>query len=75
MRRFALVLGIILVLVSGYSLLGGAFSLTREETVLDVGPLEATAETREDYGMPPLAAGIGLLLGIGIVAYGARGGS
>lgn len=75
MRRIALILGILLILLSGYSLLGGSFSITSQETVLDVGPVQATAQTEDNYAVPPLVAGLALILGLGATIYGARGGS
>ncbi len=72
MRHVILVLGVAPVLVGGYSLLGGSFSMTRRETVLDLGPVQATAETQELFALPPLVAGIALALGLAAVVYGAR---
>ncbi|MEX2471229.1 MAG: hypothetical protein WEA34_03570 [Gemmatimonadota bacterium] len=71
MRYVVLVLGVVAVLVGGYSLLGGSFSMTRRETVLDLGPVQATAETQELFALPPLVAAIVLVLGLGAVVYGA----
>lgn len=72
MRHVILVLGVAAVLVGGYSLLGGSFSMTRSETVLDLGPVQATAETQELFALPPVVAGIALALGLVAVVYGAR---
>lgn len=72
MRYVILVLGVVAVLVGGYSLLGGSFSMTRRETVLDLGPVQATAETQELFALPPLAAAIAVALGLVAVVYGAR---
>lgn len=71
MRYVVLVLGVVAALVGGYSLLGGSFSMTRRETVLDLGPVRATAETQELFALPPLAAGIALVLGLAAILYGA----
>jgi hypothetical protein len=63
------VVGILLVVVGLVSLIWGGISWTREETVLDLGPIEATTRERETIPMPPiiggllLAAGVVLLLG------------
>ena len=72
MRYVILVLGVVAVLVGGYSLAGGSFSMTRRETVLDLGPVQATAETQELFALPPLAAGIAVALGLVALVYGAR---
>lgn len=75
MRRLALIVGILLILASGYSLLGGSFSLTDRETVLDLGPVQATATTEKNYAIPPIVAGLGLVVGLGAVVYGVSKGS
>ena len=72
MRTLVVTLGVLAVLLGGYSLLGGAFSLTGRETVLDMGPLQATAETRDVYAIPSLAAGGLIVLGLAAVVSGAR---
>lgn len=75
MRTLALVVGALLVILGGYSLLGGSFSWTQEETVMEMGPIEATARTRDTAALPPVAAGLVLLVGVGVLVYGVRRGS
>ena len=65
-------LGIILVVVGIVALVWGGISWTREETVVDLGPLEATAETRETIPLPPLLGGIALVAGIVLLVVPAR---
>jgi hypothetical protein len=57
--------GILLIVAGLISLLLGGISWTREETVLDIGPLQATAEKRETVPIPPIVGG--LLLAGGVV--------
>ena len=59
------VIGILLVVVGLISLLMGGISWTREETVLDLGPIEATTRERETIPLPPILGG--LLLAGGVV--------
>jgi hypothetical protein len=70
--RLATILGIILIAigVAGFAL--GGFSFTQKEKVLDVGPIEATADEKETVAIPPLLAGIAVVGGIVLVAAGAR---
>ncbi len=72
MRTLALVVGALLVVLGGYSLLGGSFSWTQEETVMEMGPIEATATTRDTAALPPVVAGLVLLVGVGALVYGVR---
>jgi hypothetical protein len=59
------VIGILLVVVGLISLLMGGISWTREETVLDLGPIEAKTRQRETIPLPPIVGG--LLLAAGVV--------
>jgi uncharacterized membrane protein YidH (DUF202 family) len=59
------VIGILLVVVGLISLLMGGISWTREETVLDLGPIEAKTRERETIPLPPILGG--LLLAGGVV--------
>lgn len=60
-RRIA---AIVLIVLGIVALAWGGFSWTREKTVIDLGPIEATAETRETLPIPPVVGGIALVAGI-----------
>ena len=45
--KASVIVGILLIVLGVFALAYGGFSFTREEEVLDLGPIEATAETRE----------------------------
>lgn len=66
------VIGAVLIVIGLIGLIWGGFSFTREETVLDVGPIEATAEQRETIPIGPVVGGIALVGGIVLVATGRR---
>jgi hypothetical protein len=68
----ATVVGIVLVIVGVVALAYGGISYTKEEKVLDVGPIEATAETRETIPLPPLLGGLALAGGIVLLVVGTR---
>lgn len=65
-------IGAVLIVIGLIGLIWGGFSFTREETVLDVGPIEATAEQRETIPIGPVVGGIALVGGIVLVATGRR---
>lgn len=68
----AMLLGVVLIVLGAVALGYRTFSYTKEETVLQVGPLEATVESQESVTIP-LWAGIGLVvLGVAVVAVGGR---
>jgi uncharacterized membrane protein YidH (DUF202 family) len=58
------IVGAILVIVGMVALLWGGIPWTRDETIVDAGPLEIEAETRERVPIPPIAGGVALVAGI-----------
>jgi uncharacterized membrane protein YidH (DUF202 family) len=66
------IVGIVLILGGIAALIFGSISYTKKETVLDLGPIQATAETRESVPIPQIAAIIAAIAGIGLVIVGAR---
>lgn len=56
------IVAIVLIAIGVVALAWGGISYTREREILDVGPFEAKAETRETIPLPPI---------LGIVAIGA----
>jgi hypothetical protein len=67
-----MIVGIILILVGVVGFAMGGFSFTQKEKVLDVGPIEATAEDKETVPIPPILAGLALVGGVVLVAVSAR---
>ncbi len=66
------VAGVILIVIGIIALIYGGISYTTEEKVLDLGPLEATAERRETIPLPPVLGGLSLAGGIILLIMGAR---
>jgi hypothetical protein len=64
--------GIILVAIGIVALVWGGISWTNEETVVDLGPLEAKTETRETIPLPPVLGGVALIAGIVLLVVPAR---
>ncbi len=48
----------------------GGFSYTKSEKVLDVGPLEATVQTKERVPLPPIAGGLAMAAGVALLLVG-----
>jgi uncharacterized membrane protein YidH (DUF202 family) len=61
------VLGILLIVFGLISLVWGGISWTREETVLDLGPIEATTRERESIPIPPIVGGLLLAGGVALL--------
>jgi len=67
--------GILLIVVGGLALAYQGFSYTRQEKVLDLGPIHATREDHEWVSIPPLLGGLALVGGIALVVVGGKKGS
>jgi len=68
----ATIVGIVLVIVGVIGLAAGGFSYTKEKTVVDIGPIKATADSRETIPIPPVLGGIALIGGVVLIVAGAR---
>jgi hypothetical protein len=50
----------------------GGFSYTTREKIVDIGPIEATAETEEHVPLPPILGGAALVGGIVLLVLSGR---
>ncbi len=62
--------GILLIIVGVIGLAVGGINYTRREKVIDIGPIEATAEKRERIPLPPIAGGLALAAGVVLLIAG-----
>lgn len=68
----AAVVGLLLIVLGVVGLALGGFSFTQKEKVLDVGPIEATAEDKETVPIPPVVSVLAIVGGVVLLAAGAR---
>jgi hypothetical protein len=68
----ALLIGIILIGLSIISFAYQGITYTSREKVVDIGPLQATAEKEKTIPLPPIFGGIALIGGIALVIVGSR---
>ena len=62
--KLASIVGILLIVLGVVGLAVGGINYTRREKVIDIGPIEATAEKRERIPISPVAGGIALAAGV-----------
>jgi hypothetical protein len=65
-------LGIVLIVLGALALAYQGFSYTRREKVLDIGPIHATADSREHVDLPPIVGGLALAAGVILLFMGAK---
>lgn len=69
------ILGLILVILGVAGLIYEGVSYTSRETVIDIGPIEATAERTRTIPVSPIASGAAIVVGLGLLVAGQRKGS
>jgi hypothetical protein len=60
------IVAIALIVVGIIALLYGGISYTKREKILDIGPIEATAQTRKTIPLPPLFGALAIVGGIAL---------
>ena len=63
---------IALIVLGIIALLYGGITYTKREKILDVGPIEATAETRETIPLPPVLGVLAIVGGIALLVVEGR---
>jgi hypothetical protein len=66
------VAGFVLLVIGFIALLAGGFSYTKQDKVLDVGPVEATVERHERVSIPPIVGGLAIAAGVVLLFVGRR---
>ncbi|MGH7826282.1 MAG: DUF3185 domain-containing protein [Candidatus Binatia bacterium] len=68
----ALLIGIILIVLGIVALAYQGITYTSREKVLDLGPVEATAEKEKTIPLPPIVGGLALAGGVILVVIATR---
>ena len=68
----AAIVGILLVILVVIGLAYGGISHTNQTTVVDIGPIKATADERKTIPVPPVLGGIALVGGIVLLVTGGK---
>jgi len=64
--------GILLIVLGVAALIYGGISYTSRETVIDIGPLQATADRERTLPLPPLVGIAAVAGGIALLVAGVR---
>jgi hypothetical protein len=68
----AMLVGILLILLGIVALSYQGLTYTKREKVLDIGPIQASKETKKTIPLPPVLGGLALAGGIALVITGNR---
>jgi uncharacterized membrane protein HdeD (DUF308 family) len=71
MKPMALI-GIVLIVLGIVALAYQGISYTSRETIIDIGPLEATAEQEKTVPLPPVLGGAAVVGGVVLLIAGLR---
>jgi uncharacterized membrane protein HdeD (DUF308 family) len=72
MRRFVIVLGVILLVLGVIGLVHPNFNYHQQEEVAKLGPIKATVDKEKTAQIPATVSITLLLAGIGLVVFGPR---
>jgi hypothetical protein len=67
-----MVIGIALIVIGMVAFAYRGINYTSRETVLDIGPIHATADTQKTIPLSPLLGGLALVGGIVLLVVGAK---
>jgi hypothetical protein len=66
------IIGIVLIVFGIFVLVSEGISYTKTEKIIDLGPIEATAEHRKTIPISPIAGGAALAAGVALVIVGSK---
>ena len=66
------ILGIALIILGIVAMVYHGFTYTTEEKILDIGPIQATAEKKKTIPLPPVVGAVLFAGGVVLMAAGAR---
>ena len=70
--KSATMIGIVLIVLGVVALAYQGITYTTREKVIDLGPIQATAETEKTIPLPPVLGALALVGGIVLVVVGAK---
>ena len=70
MKSGLMIVAVILIAIGVVSLAYQGITYTQRETIVDVGSVNITAQTKKKIPLPPILGGIALAGGVGMIAIG-----
>jgi len=70
--KASVIVGVLLIALGAAGFVYKSFSYKSEETVAQIGPLKATAETEKNIAIPDVLSIISIIAGVLVIAIGSR---
>lgn len=70
--KAAKIMGIALIILGIVALAYRGITYTQREKIVDIGPLQATADREKTIPLPPILGGLSLVGGIVLVIFGSK---
>ena len=67
-----MIIGIFLIVLGIVALASQGITYTSREKIIDIGPIQATHETKKTIPLPPILGGVALAVGIVLVIMGVK---
>ncbi len=64
--------GIVLIVIGVLALALGGINYTKREKIIDIGPIQASAERQKTIPLPPLLGGLALAGGVVLLIVGSK---
>jgi hypothetical protein len=64
--------GLVLIVLGIGALAYQGITYTTREKIIDLGPIEATADTKKTIPLPPIVGGVAIASGLGLVIIGRK---
>lgn len=65
-------IGLVLIVLGALALTYQGITYTKHEKIIDIGPIQASADTKKTIPLPPLLGGLALAGGIVLVIIGRK---
>jgi hypothetical protein len=69
------IVGVLLIVLGLVALAYQGFTYTKRETVIDIGPIKATADREKTIPLPPVVGAVAVVGGILVLVLGGRKGA
>ena len=70
--RSTIIIGVILIVIGIFALVYQGITYTTHKKIIDVGPIQATAETKKTIPLPPVVGVLAFAGGIVLIIVGTR---